>query len=83
MCFTRRVRLFALPLLALCLSACGPHGKTGIPEGQTKVWAELTEDERMEHMADVVMPRMQAIFQGHDPKRFATFGCATCHGSSS
>lgn len=35
----------------------------------------------MEHMAAVVMPRMQEIFQGHDPERFADFGCATCHGN--
>lgn len=68
------------PLLVLVF-ACGPRGETGIPEGREKPWAEMDESERMEHMAKVVMPRMQAIFQGHDPERFADFGCATCHGS--
>lgn len=73
-------RLLPLALLALPLLACGPHGKTGIPEGRDKPWAEMTHDERMEHMAAVVMPKAQAVFQGHDPDRFADFGCATCHG---
>ena len=71
------------PLLALSLLACGPHGETGVPEGQSKPWADMDDDERMQHMAAVVMPRMQAVFQGHDPDRFADFGCATCHGSGS
>lgn len=78
-----RRALWSLPLLSLLipLAACGPHGKTGIPEGRDQAWSELDESARMEHMAAVVMPRMQAIFQGHDPDRFADFGCATCHGS--
>jgi hypothetical protein len=73
--------LCIVPLCLLVLVACGPHGKTGIPEGQSKPWAEMDESERMEHMSTVVLPRMQAVFQGHDPKRFADFSCATCHGS--
>ena len=76
---TRALR-FA-PCLVVLLVGCGPHGKTGVPEGQTRAWAEMNESERMEHMASVVLPRMQAVFQGHDPERFADFGCATCHGS--
>jgi hypothetical protein len=69
-----------LPCL-LVLLGCGPKGKTGIPEGQSKPWADMDESERMQHMSTVVLPRMQAVFQGHDPERFADFGCATCHGS--
>lgn len=67
-------------LLLLGLTACGPRGQTGVPEGWAKPWAELDEDERMQHMAAVVLPAMQEVFQGHDPERFADFGCATCHG---
>lgn len=70
-----------VPACLLLLVACGPHGKTGIPEGQSKGWAEMDESERMEHMSTVVLPRMQAVFQGHDPERFSNFSCATCHGS--
>ncbi|PRP91213.1 hypothetical protein ENSA5_57360 [Enhygromyxa salina] len=73
-------RVVALALLSLPLLACGPHGETGIPEGQETPWAEMDQSQRMEHMGAVVMPRMQAVFQGHDPDRFADFGCATCHG---
>ncbi len=73
-----RAQLFA-PCLLL-VAACGPHGQTGIPEGQAKPWAEMDDSERMQHMAEVVQPRMQAVFQSHDPERFADFGCASCHG---
>lgn len=76
----RSHRQLAPLLLAVPLLACGPHGQTGIPEGREKPWAEMDHDERMEHMAAVVMPKMQAVFQGHDPDRFGDFGCATCHG---
>lgn len=72
--------LLVVPLLSLSLLACGPHGKTGIPEGQSKPWAEMDHDERMQHMGAVVMPRLQAVFEAHDAKRFADFGCVTCHG---
>ncbi|PRP96946.1 hypothetical protein [Enhygromyxa salina] len=77
------VPTLALALLCMASVGCGPHGETGVPEGQDKPWAELDESERMQHMGAVVMPRMQAVFQGHDPKRFANFGCATCHGGGS
>jgi hypothetical protein len=72
-----------LSLCSLLVLACGPRGKTGVPEHCDKPWAELDDDERMQHMAAVVLPRMQAVFQAHDPERFANFGCATCHGSGS
>jgi len=72
---------FAALTCLLLLPACGPQGQTGIPENQTKPWAELDEDERMQHMAAVVLPNMQAVFQGHDAARFADFSCATCHDS--
>jgi hypothetical protein len=74
----KRALLFVFT--SLSLFACGPRGQTGIPEGREKAWAELDHDERMEHMAVVVMPRMRSVFQGHDSERFAEFTCATCHG---
>lgn len=79
----RRARWLLLPLLSLLplTAACGPHGETGVPEGREQAWTEMDESARMEHMAAVVMPRMQEIFLDHDPERFADFGCATCHGS--
>ena len=78
---TVRPLALALTLLVPLALACGAHGKTGIPEGSEKPWADMEHDERMAHMAEVVLPRMQAVFEGHDPERFSTFGCATCHGS--
>ncbi len=75
------MRSTTLAVLVLLPSlGCGAHGKTGIPEGRDKPWAQMDEGERMEHMGAVVMPRMKAVFQAHDAERFADFGCATCHG---
>ncbi|MCA9686277.1 MAG: hypothetical protein KC457_29180 [Myxococcales bacterium] len=72
----------ALPVALLLLtSACGPKGKVQIPEGADKQWSQMDESERMQHMSAVVLPRMRTVFQDHDPKRFADFDCATCHGS--
>ena len=80
----RRSSWLLVSLLSLVplAAGCGPHGKTGVPEGREQAWTEMDESARMEHMAAVVMPRMQKVFQDHDPERFADFGCATCHGSS-
>ena len=79
----RRAPALLALALALPLSACGSHGKVGIPEGRDKPWTEMDDSERMEHMGAVVMPRMQAVFESHDAERFADFSCATCHGASS
>ncbi|NVB40491.1 hypothetical protein G6O69_21805 [Pseudenhygromyxa sp. WMMC2535] len=74
--------LLPCALLFVPLLACGPKGKVSVPEGADKTWAEMNEDERMAHMGAVVLPRMRAVFQAHDPERYASFGCATCHGHS-
>ncbi|HEX2686870.1 MAG TPA: hypothetical protein VHN14_09635 [Kofleriaceae bacterium] len=61
----------------------GPSGEAGsaavvlpdVPFGQ------LDQDQRAEFMKQKVVPRMKPLFQNHDPKRFAEFGCQTCHGA--
>jgi hypothetical protein len=42
---------------------------------------DMNRDQRMMFMKETVMPAMQAEFQKFDPKRYAEFSCATCHGS--
>ena len=76
-----RLRTALALVLLPTLAACGVHGKTGIPEGREKPWAEMSESERMEHMSVVVLPKMQELFESHDYERFGGFSCATCHGS--
>jgi len=33
-------------------------------------------------MKQVVVPTMATLFQGHDPEKFADFGCKTCHSEA-
>lgn len=43
-------------------------------------FADLDQDQRKAFMKQKVMPMMKPIFQNHDAKNFAKFGCNTCHG---
>jgi len=45
-------------------------------------WKEMTGPQRGRYMAKVVTPKMKALFQAYDPKHFAKFDCASCHGKS-
>ncbi len=37
-------------------------------------------EQKVAFMKQVVVPKMQPIFQGADPKKYADFSCKTCHG---
>src|SRR6185295_20084015 len=41
---------------------------------------KLTHEQRMEFMKTKVVPTMKPLFQDFDKKKFANFGCKTCHG---
>jgi hypothetical protein len=41
---------------------------------------QLNDDQRAEFMKQKVVPAMKPIFQQHDAKKYAEFGCETCHG---
>ena len=49
-----------------------------LPEGVA--FEQLDQDQRVEFMKQKVVPAMKPIFQNHDAKKFADFGCKTCHG---
>lgn len=40
----------------------------------------LDHEQRIQFMKEVVLPAMEPLFKGHDAKKFAEFGCKTCHG---
>ncbi|MCB9634191.1 MAG: hypothetical protein H6721_18875 [Sandaracinus sp.] len=44
------------------------------------VWAEMSHDEKGRFMAEAVVPYMRELFREYDSERYASFGCATCHG---
>jgi hypothetical protein len=41
---------------------------------------KLTHDEKMKFMKEKVVPPMKKAFQDFDAKKYAEFGCKTCHG---
>ena len=76
--------------IVLVLAACGSKTPTTNTPGGGSGSAEVTlpdvpfdqldHDQRAMFMKQKVVPAMQPIFQNHDGKKFAEFGCATCHG---
>lgn len=80
-----------LVAVAALAFACGPKSpSTTIPtgdEGSAAVvlpdvpFEQLDQDQRAEFMKQKVVPVMKPLFQHHDPKHFAEFGCPTCHGA--
>lgn len=40
----------------------------------------LDHEQRIQFMKEKVMPTMEPLFKAHDAKKFAEFGCKTCHG---
>jgi hypothetical protein len=75
-----------LLLAAACGSKAAPATTTPATEDKTVTLPEgvafeqLDQDQRIEFMKQKVVPAMQPIFQNHDAKKFAEFGCKTCHG---
>ena len=40
----------------------------------------MTKEQMVAFMKTRVIPAMTPVFQGEDAKRYADFGCKTCHG---
>ncbi len=81
----------SLAMVLLFAAACGSKTPTtttpgGGGEGTAEValpdvpFDELNAQQRAEFMKQKVVPTMKPIFQNHDAKAFADFGCKTCHG---
>ena len=54
------------------------ESEVALPDGVP--FAKLTHEQQIAFMKQKVMPVMRPIFQNHDAKDFAEFGCQTCHG---
>jgi hypothetical protein len=81
--------LAALLLIAACGGSKGPVASTttspasSVPAKPTlpdAKFEDLDPDQKAEFMKQKVVPAMEPIFKNHDAKRYAEFGCATCHG---
>jgi hypothetical protein len=40
----------------------------------------MTKDQQIAFMKKNVVPEMEPVFKGYNAKRYAEFGCKTCHG---
>ena len=58
----------------------GEQGATASLAGRE--FDSLTDEEKGQFMAEVVMPAMKPMFQQFDGEEFANFSCATCHGAN-
>jgi len=43
---------------------------------------KLTHEQKMDFMKKQVVPTMKPLFQDFDKKKYANFGCKTCHGKN-
>jgi hypothetical protein len=83
----RAVKLYSTVLSALLLAtaACGSKAATS-GTSPTPVAAmpfdQMTHEQQGKFMKDVVVPEMAKLFQAYDAKKYAEFGCKTCHGPS-
>ncbi|MBI4956291.1 MAG: hypothetical protein HY908_30015 [Myxococcales bacterium] len=50
------------------------------PEVPTAWSDDLTKEQKGAFMKKVVLPAMAPVFQAADAKKYAAFGCKTCHG---
>jgi hypothetical protein len=56
-----------------------PTAAPAAPPAQA-AFVTMTNEQKLNHMKTVVSPAMAKVFQAADPKRYADFGCKTCHG---
>src|SRR5215204_2805298 len=50
-------------------------------EGSADVWSDsMSDKQKAEFMKKKVVPAMSKTFQEFDGKKYADFGCKTCHG---
>src|SRR2546430_2593695 len=87
-----KTTLAAFIFLSTCFAALLWMSASGNPPKHTVIrvsdslevaaidWEKMDHSERMAYMKKHVNPTMRAEFQNFDAKRYAKFGCKTCHG---
>jgi hypothetical protein len=58
----------------------GAGSGSAAPAEEKSAFDKLTGEEKAEFMKTKVVPPMKAAFQKFDGKKYANFGCKTCHG---
>ncbi|MDI3287849.1 hypothetical protein [Polyangium sp. 15x6] len=65
-------------VVCLFVAACG--GEDGDSAAPPIAYEDMSFEQRVVFMNDVVMPEMKEVFVAFDPK-FETMDCTTCHGN--
>jgi len=62
-------------------ASAAPAASSAAPVAVPSAWSkDLPKDQKVAYMKAVIVPKMKQVFQDHDAKEFAEFGCGTCHG---
>lgn len=74
-------------LLAACGGSAPAPTAPAVPataptsDGPSEKWADATTNEaKVAFMKTRVLPRMSEVMKAHDPTRYASVTCKTCHG---
>lgn len=70
----------AAPTAAPQAPTAAPAAPTAAPAAQA-AFSGMSNDQKLQHMKAVITPKMAKVFQEGDAKRYAEFGCKTCHGA--
>jgi hypothetical protein len=69
---------------AACAGKSASQPKAPEPEAHEALpdlpFEKLDPGQKAQFMKEKVVPAMTPLFQNHDAKKFAQFGCETCHG---
>jgi hypothetical protein len=66
---------------AMAGSGAGSAAGSGAGSGSAAFdFDKLTHEEKIDFMKKQVVPTMKPLFQDFDKKKYANFGCKTCHG---
>jgi hypothetical protein len=70
----------AAPADGSSAAAPAPAASTSAVEAPSAWSTTMPKEAQIAFMKKNVAPRMAKVFQGADAKRYAEFGCKTCHG---
>ncbi len=71
----------AEPVASAVPTAVPTASASAAPPAVPATWKEATtKDQQMAYMKTNIVPAMAKVFQDKDAKKYASFGCVTCHG---
>jgi hypothetical protein len=77
---TRLILTLSIACAILGRAATGGAADEAKPAAAKVDWEKMNKDQRKAYMKKVVKPDMQKLFVAFDAKKYANFGCPTCHG---